>query len=496
MTSFVPNCLGRRAQLAGILGTFVVAFGTARCSNSGPTRPAQATLRVGVGGLPQQAAQSGLRQLTANASLEALITPQEDGRLRPSLAKGWSVAPDGLSVTLDLQRAKFHDGTPVTATVVAQALTRALPPTMGPAYDDVKQIAAVNDHQVRIDLRQPSQLVVEALDTPIQKPGSSSVGTGPYLASPTNSAELMANPDYYLGRPNIDRIALIPYPNVRAAWAELLRGNIDMLYEANIDALDSLQASKDVAVYSYVRHYQYMIVFGSHTAVFKSPDVRRELSAAIDREAILKQVLNGHGVSSTGPVPPPHWALASNAPQLRFDPQLAARLRARHLKFTCLVPADSVYERIALAVKQQLAAASVDMQVIEAPQEQVARAAANNNDFDALLGDIISGPSLFRSYRHWHSKMTLNPRPIESTAIDAALDQVRHAASDDAYQAGVTAFQRAMVDDPQAIFLIWGERARAVSRKFDVITPEKGRDVLINLRLWRPAGTQQVVSRD
>ena len=392
---------------------------------------------------------------------------------------------------LDLQQAKFHDGMPVTAAVVASSLTSTLPAIMGPAFDDVRQIAAVNDLQVRIDLRQPSQFVVEALETPIQRPGKDPIGTGPYMVSPTNSAELIANPEYYQGRPNIDRIALIPFPNVRAAWAELLRGNIDMLYEANLDALDSLQASNDVAVYSYVRHYQHMIVFGPRAAVFKSPDVRRELNAAIDREAIVKEALNGHGVVSTGPVPPSHWALDRNGPQLRFDPQLASRLRARHLKFTCLVPSDSVYERIALAVKQQLAAASVDMEVVEASQEQVLRAGASG-DFEALLFDPVSGPSLFRSYRHWYSKMSFTPKPLESAEIDAALDEIRHATSDAAYKAGVTAFQRAIVDDPPALFLAWGERARAVSRKFDVITAEKGRDILINLRLWRPAGTPQV----
>ena len=46
------------------------------------------------------------------------------------------------------------------------------------------------------------------------------------------------------------------YPSVRAAWAELLRGNLDMLYEVNVDALDSLQGSSNVSVFSFVRHYQ------------------------------------------------------------------------------------------------------------------------------------------------------------------------------------------------------------------------------------------------
>jgi hypothetical protein len=90
--------------------------------------------------------------------------------------------------------------------------------------------------------------------------------------------------------------------------------------------------------------------------------------------------------------------------------------------------------------------------------------------------------------------MQIDPRSISSPRIDAALDRIRHAASDDEYRAGVTAFQQAMVDDPLALFLAWGERARAVSRRFDVGAPNKDRDILSTLRLWRPLTTQQIAA--
>ena len=83
-----------------------------------------------------------------------------------------------------------------------------------------------------------------------------------------------------------------------------------------------------------------------------------------------------------------------------------------------------------------------------------------------------------------------------SPLIDAALDRIRHAPSDDEYRQGVTALQHAIVDDPPAIFLAWGERARAVSRRFDVPVPEDGRDVLSTLRLWRTAVDQRATNRN
>jgi hypothetical protein len=103
---------------------------------------------------------------------------------------------------------------------------------------------------------------------------------------------------------------------------------------------------------------------------------------------------------------------------------------------------------------------------------------------------------MFRLYQRWHTGGAFNPRSTNSKLIDAALDRLRGARSDDEYRAGVTAFQQAIVDDPPALFLAWGERARAVSRRFDVRAPEKGRDVLATLRLWRPVAAPQLASRN
>ena len=479
----------------GTLGWLVVLVGTARCTDSGPAQaPSSATLRVGFGGLPQQSAQGGLQQFASNFSLEGLVNLTEDGRPRAWLAEGWSMSEDRLTLTIRLRpNATFHDGSPVTATVVADTLRVALPKNMGAVFEDVDTINASSPNTIEIKLKRPSPFVLESLEALIRKPGSDANGTGPFAAIKGKTPGLRGFGAYYLGAAPIQQITETPYPSVRTAWAELLRGNLDMLYEVNLDALDSLEGSTNVAVFSYLRHYQYMIAFGSQAPALQSPSVRRELNAAIDRGAVVRAAMNGHGVPSAGPVPPQHWALDKSSPKLAFNSALAKSLAARHLKFTCLVPADSVYERVALAVKQQLAAASVDMQVQEATQDEVVKAATNNS-FEAILGDIISGPSIFRSYRHWYSTAPAIPKPIGSPLIDAALDRIRHAASDDEYRAGVTAFQQAIVDDPPALFLAWGERARAVSRRFDVPAPEAGRDVLATLRLWRPVGAPRVAS--
>jgi peptide/nickel transport system substrate-binding protein len=501
MTEWRDQSIAHRLTIGfGVFGWLIVLMVTARCSGGpGPlaSQPGSGTLRVGVGQVARAADQAGLRPLARNQTLEGLVNFNEDGRPRPWLAERWTTADDGLTVTFQLRaNATFHDGTPVTATRVAEALQKVLPRIMGPAFEDVEHVDALDAVTLRVRLRQPSRFLIEALDASVQNNDKDGSGTGPFMASASGQTPtLLANPSYYLGRPNIDRLELTPYPSVRAAWADLLRGNIDMLYEVTADALDSLQGSNSVSVFSFLRHYQYSISFGTNAPALESATVRRALNAAIDRDAIIRVALGGHGIPSTGPIPSHHWALDTQAPKLTFDSSVAKSLLSQRVHFTCLVPADSVYERIALAVKQQLAAASVDMRVEEATQEQLLQA-TQSGKFDAVLVDPISGPNLFRVYRQFYSKVSFTPKPRSSPAVDTALDRIRHAKSDDEYRTAVTDFQRAIVNDPPALFIAWDERARAVSRRFDIPASENGRDVLATIRLWRPATVQRVASRN
>jgi peptide/nickel transport system substrate-binding protein len=492
----VRTATRQAVSTAGVLGWLAVLMVTAHCARQQPPpAAAQGALRVGVGALPQSSSQAGVRQLVANLSLEGLVNLNQDGRPRPFLAESWETSPDGLTITMQLRRgARYQDGTAVTAPLIVRSLQTVLPSVMGPAFEDIAAISAADDQHVLIRMRQPSPFAIEALETTLQKPDTAGMSTGPYVGS--SASELRANKDYYLGRPEIDRIALNTYPSIRAAWAELLRGNLDMLYEVNIDALDSLQGSSNVTVFSFVRHYQYMVIFGSENKELASPEVRRELSAALDRDVLVQKALNTYGVPSTGPISLRHWALSPSAPRLGFNRDLAKKLTARHLRFTCLVPADTSYERLALQVKQQFASVGVEMNVEERTQEKIVEALRSGN-FEAALVDGISGPSMFRLYQRWHTGGPFNLKSVSnSRAIDAALDDIRHARNDDEYRAGVARLQTTAMDDPPAVFLTWAERARAVSRRFDVPAPEQGRDVLATLRLWRPVAAQQLASRN
>ena len=460
------------------------------------------TLHVGLGQVAASPA-NGLRQLAQNLAIESLASLSDDGRPRPWLAKDWLLSSDGLALTVNLRSGvAFHDGTPVTSAIVADSVRQALPYFMGPAFKDVDDVTATSDTQVVVRVRHRSPFLLDALEVPVPKPGAPLTGTGPFSVVDAESpSELKTNRNYHLGPPNVDQIFVQTFPSVRTAWAELLRGQLDMLFEVGVDALDSLEASTNVAVFTSPRHYQYVVVLNSHGRTFQSKSIRRALNLAVDRSAFVRDVLRGHGTASLGPVWLHNWAFRSDWPTFTFDPKTAAKIlveyrqaqgRAGRLHFSCLVRRDDINERMALVLKQQLEAVGVEMTIEEAGMDHILESLSSRR-FDAALMEAVSGPTLLRSYRMWHSGGAMN---IENIPLDKALDRLRHAGSDEESVNAVAELQQTVVDDPPAIFLAWIERARAVSKRFVVPTGEPGRDILSNLRLWKPTTDERQTNRN
>src|SRR5262249_52315440 len=160
-----------------------------------------------------------------------------------------------------------------------------------------------------------------------------------------------------------------------AAWADMLRDRIDMLYEVGTDALDSMAGSTNISLFTFTRHYQYTLAFNPHSEALRSRDVRRGLNWAIDRPDIVRTALKDHGVASSGPLAAGYWALDQSAPTFTYDvdratASLAGRAgaagRARApLRFTCLVTPDVVTERVALELRRQFQKVGVEMTLEE-----------------------------------------------------------------------------------------------------------------------------------
>jgi peptide/nickel transport system substrate-binding protein len=488
------------------------------CRTSDPTPPAAQPVLLAIGtSIPRAGdAVGGVRQIVRSLTVEGPIAISATGRPMPRQFDSWQWEDHSRTLRLHVRPGvKFHDGTPLTSGIAAEILR-------GMFFDkkrrtalstSVASVQAAGNSDVLVRTGKPEGfLISDIAGTAFGLPGQPSVGVGPFVySSPGPPIELKAFDQYHLGRPAIDRIRIAEYDTHRAAWAAMMRGEINMLYDVARDAVDFVQAESTVQSFSFLRPYYYAVLFNARHPILRRKEVRQALNEAVDRDALVKTTLRGRGLPASGPIWPEHWAYSPASQQYRFNPD-AARLRfdaiglpprrsapgrmPSRLRFDCLVIAeDERFQRTALVVQKQLSDIGVDMEVTVAPLSRVAESMASGS-FDAVLFEFAATRSLGFVYSFWHSPQPGSQVYVNTgyTSADAALDSLRAAIEDDQIRVALGDVQRVLFEDPPALFLTWPETTRAVSREFAVPT-EGARDIVASIRQWHPVAPQVAVGK-
>lgn len=520
---FVRSCRRRSALSRAGRGVvfFVGLLGTA-CSVGGTKRPAPEAIIVSIG-VPESKAQGesvGIDEFARALSVEGLVRVGNDGHPVPWLAKDWKWEENQMRLRIQLRPDVFlHDGTPLNAELAASLLAQGIQTednrALNPALDDIASIAADGELDVIVALSRPSPLLLADLTMPLRTGEKREIGTGPFRirSSRVEKVELEAFDRYYLGKPTVSEVVITPFDTLRTAWASLLRGELDVVSDVPADAVELIR-NDDVQVIPYPRRYQYLLVFNSRREVLRPAAVRKAMNLAVDRQALLDDVLQGRGTPSTGPIWPQYWAYDSSVQPYPFDPEQASVLldaagfplprRAvpgelpTRFRFTCLVPENfAVYERIALEIQRNLLDIGVDMEVRSVTPKEFGASIGSGN-FDAILFDMISGPTPSRAYIFWRSRRSFegpyNVFGYENAEAERLFTVVNTSSNDAAVRSATGRLQQVMSNDPPALFLAWNERARAIRRDFAI--PEGGGDPLNSLWRWKPAAeSRQSASR-
>jgi peptide/nickel transport system substrate-binding protein len=462
-------------------------------------------MRIGMGAPTRTNPESGLENVISAMSTEPWLTTQLDGRQSDRIASAWSWDQSRTTVRLTLRNELyFHDGTRVTPELGVKALRASVAARGAPAsFANVRSIEVSGTDTIDITLSEPHSFFLEELSlVSLTMPGRPQIGTGPFrvVKADPQQASLEAFDKYYRGRSPIAELVLTNYPTQRNAWAALMRGEIDMLYQVGQDAAGFVQADSTIKTYTFPRSYYNALVFNERHPVLKSSEVRRAINEALDRATLISEGMKGQGRPADGPLVPEHWAYSPPAHPFQFDPA-AARLRFEkaglpirpgaggrmpsRFAFTCLIFADdSRFERLAVLAAKQLADVGVDMRLEPLPLKQFVTR-LGDGDFDAFLFEM-AGKSLGWVYEFWHSHESGRLNSGYRSA-DAVLDRIRGARTDAEMRKGLADLQQILHDDPPAAFLAWQTTSRAVSTNFDV-AQEPGRDILSNIWKWRPVG--------
>jgi peptide/nickel transport system substrate-binding protein len=449
----------------------------------------------------RSAAERGIDTIVSLVGDDRLVAMSRDGRPQARLAERWEVSPDGLSWRFFLRPGlTFHDGQPLDAASLKASLVSEVgdPAALEAGVRDIEAIETPSPTEMVLRLRRPNAFVPESLSL-LGVRSAKGGFAGPFRleARTAGRATLAGVRNYYRGAPGLARIAIVEFPTPREAWSAMLRGEVDLLYDVAPEALEFVRESPNARVMSYLRSYVTLLGFNLAHPALGRRDVRRALNVAIDRQQVIANAAGGRGLPASDHVWLKHWARDPGAPAFAFDPAAArAALDAAGLPratsaprtrftFTCLVPTDPRYERLALLLQRELLDVDVDMRLEALPLAEFGTRVGSGR-FDAFLYEVIGGRGLDVTYGLWHS----TPGSLWHTGYagaDRVLDRLREARTEAETRDAVHALQRTMFEDPPAAFLYWIEGSRAVSRRF-TIPGDEGTDILSTVAQWQLAG--------
>lgn len=350
--------------------------------------------------------------LVCNQTTDALINRDRNYReLVPGLAVDMPTQIGDLSYEFRVRDdVVFHDGTPMTARDIEFSMGEVLnnPKSWDRALWNryVKTVTAPDDRTVRIVLKRPWPFMnawIGNLETMTvnrdvyEQPGYGTKvwsGTGPFEVEIWTPGDRLTLKRTEKGSPPRERarlervhIRVIPDPSARLAALE--SGQIDVDLVPEFKDIKRFEDRSDFQLSEIPGSTTTTFVFQTSRPPFNRREVRRAISLAIDRQALVDTFFYGHAEVGRSLFPSWHWAY-DDASDVPYDPGQAKRLLAQaghsNLKFTLMVGNLPLYTGQATAIQAQLKEIGVTMEI--RPLEYTALSGiVTANDPSKWLGD-------------------------------------------------------------------------------------------------------------
>lgn len=392
----------------------------------------------------------------------------------PALADRWEWASDSLSLAFHIDpRARWSDGTPVRPGDVRFSLkafqSQGVSAAVAPNLENIDSIS-VRDSSTfvvwfaRRSATQFFDVVHDLIPFPEHVYGAIAfdslraapaarvpVGSGKFQLArwePGVRLEIVADTAHWAGRPRLDRVVWLPVSDPVGQAAKLVTGEADMVELLRGSALE--RATSDSALRFYPRPSLdfAMAVFNMRDPadgsrphpLFADKALRRALTLAIDRTALVHNVLDTLGIAMTTPflsafgIPGATLPASDTIAAVRLLDSLGWRdtngdgvreRNGRALAFSLIAPTTSI-PRVRATVIMQEAFRRIGARVtLEHPESAVHTANTEAGRFDISVMGYSSGPSPAGIRQYWSShagRQGSNYGRYENPAFDALVD--------------------------------------------------------------------------
>jgi len=345
-----------------------------------------------------QTASAALIQLIFNG----LVRINPAGEVEPDLAQAWDISDDGLVYTFYLRKGVlFHDGIECTAEDALFFYRAMMDPKVDSpfreSFDIVDNVRATDKYTFQVSLKEPSasfiyRMVRHIVPAHILKGkdlrGSDfnvqPVGTGPFKFkewTKEGQITLESNPDYYEGRPYLDKILVKTYADSKEVWVALMRGEVDCAEFIAEKDYEIIKKDPSFKAYAFAADGYYALVYNSEDPLLADKRIREAIAHAVDRKGMIERMEAGYGIECTGPFSQQSLGFNPDVVPYEYDPPKALQLleeagwkdddkdgilekEGAELELNVLVDErNEVYGKIVMILRQQLQEAGIRLSV-------------------------------------------------------------------------------------------------------------------------------------
>ncbi len=324
----------------------------------------------------------------------ALVEIDHNFNLIPELAESWDSSPDASVWKFNLRKGvEFHNGKTFTADDVIFTMNHhrdeASKSPIKALLKAVKEIKKDGDYAVIFTLDSGSAdfpFVIAAIRLTMCQDGTKGpefekgIGTGGYMLEawePGVRALLKRNPNYWKeGRAHFDSAEMLAISDGNARTIALKTGRIHYMDRVDLKSVHFLKKMPNININALTGLSHIAIPMLLDRSPYNDNDVRMALKLAIDREALVKTILQGYGeVGNDHPIAPINRYHADNLEQRHYDPDKARYYikKARMLDHVFnLHSADAVSMGaidIAVMMKEHAKKAGIKINVIQEPND-------------------------------------------------------------------------------------------------------------------------------
>jgi peptide/nickel transport system substrate-binding protein len=445
---------------------------------------------------------------------QGLTTVDANQNVVGLLAHDWTISPDHLTYTFNLRSdVKWADGEAFTTEDVLFTFHVLQDIEYHqPAAQFWRQlgVTAGGPNQVVFTLRSPSasfplalrlgmiakhlfdRMAPDQIASSVYS-GTRALGTGPFkvAAIDSHAITLDRNP-FAAPQPYLDHLVMRTYPanDPQQAILAVRSGAADLVGGLEPEELNTLQNTSSVTVMdqrTYTNAFVTMNAEGDGKAFFGDVKVRQAIVQAIDRQAVISDVLGGRGDVDPTPIPAGDWAFTPAAARKYPYDQVAsvraleaagwtlasgAQLRTNKaglaLKVTLVVTNSYPNHQIADSVARQLSGIGmqVDVKAVAPPDLVQNYLLGRNYQMALVVFDVGPDPDLFSLWHSGADPGSLNFAYLKGWGlIDKDLEDGRAAVEQPARLAAYADFQSLIADQAPAIFLYSAHYDYAVSNR-------------------------------